>query len=221
MRSLAIIPAYNEEKSIAGIIRKTKKYVNKIIVIDDGSKDKTAKIAKGAGAEVISFKTNRGKGCALRLGFKRALKLKPKFIITLDSDGQHKPEDIPRFLENLEKYDMVIGSRFLGKIRTSNINIFGNTGLKFGVNLLSFGLNFDKWLTDTESGYRGYKYDSLKKLDLRGNRFEIEAEIILEAARNNLKIKEIPIIVPVAIKGITVRDGIKNAAHVTKRWLFG
>lgn len=143
--------------------------------------------------------------------------MKPDFIINLDADGQHKPEDIPRFLEALKNYDMVVGSRFLGKIKTSKINIFGNIGLRFGVNILSFGLNFNKWLTDTESGYRGYRYQALRKLDLKGNRFEIEAETTLEAARKKLRIKEIPIVVPYKVRGVTVKDGIKNAIYVTKK----
>ena len=145
----------------------------------------------------------------------------PEFVITLDSDGQHKPEQIPEFLKAVKDNDMVIGSRFKGELRTSRRNTVGNIGLTFGVNLLSFGLNGKKWLTDTESGFRAYKSSALKRLDLKGDKFEIEDEQILEASRKNLKIKEIPIYVPSKVKGATVFDGLRNALYITKRRLFG
>ena len=155
----------------------------------------------------------------MRLGFQKAFKLDPSVVITLDADGQHRPEEIPNFINALKNCDMVVGSRFLGKIKTSKTNIFGNIGLRFGVNLLSFGTSFENWLTDTESGYRAYRIDALKKLNLKAERFEIEAEIILEAARKRLRIKEVPIEVPFKVKGVTVIDGLKNGFYVLNRWL--
>lgn len=220
-KAVAVIPAFNEQDRISDVVRRTKKYVNYVIVVDDGSTDKTSQAAKSSGARVISYKENKGKGFALRLGFEEAFKLNPDYIITLDADGQHDPKHIPKILNVLKDCDMVLGSRFLGKIKTSRTNIFGNIGLRFGVNILSFGFDSKKWLSDTESGFRAYKADSLKRLDLRGNRFEIEAEIILEAAKKGLKIKEVPVVVPLKVRGVTVADGLKNAAYVTKRWLLG
>ena len=220
-KTVVVVPAYNEQEKIFEIVKKIKRFADKIIVVDDGSADKTAEFAKNAGAHVISYRKNKGKGYALRLGFKKAFKSNPSVVITLDADGQHRPEEIPEFINALKNCDMVVGSRFLGKIRTSKTNIFGNIGLRFGVNLLSFGLNSEKWLTDTESGYRAYRTSALKKLNLKGERFEIEAEIVLEAARKKLKIKEVPITVPYKVKGVTVLDGLKNGFYVFSRWLVG
>src|SRR3990170_1095624 len=134
-RTVAVIPAFNEEEQISNIVKKTKKYVDCVIVVDDGSKDRSGALAREGGAKVISLKENRGKGFALRTGFREALKLNPEFVITLDSDGQHKPEQIPEFLKAVKDNDMVIGSRFKGELRTSRRNTVGNIGLTFGVNL--------------------------------------------------------------------------------------
>src|SRR2546426_46282 len=125
-KTVVIIPAYNEQERISEIVRRTKKFVNKIIVVDDGSADKTAESARNAGARVISYENNKGKGYALRLGFKSAFRLNPSVVITLDADGQHRPEEMPKFINALKDCDMVLGSRFLGKIKTSRTNIFGN-----------------------------------------------------------------------------------------------
>lgn len=224
MKVITIIPAYNEgkrSKVFSSVIRRAKKYSNLVIVVNDGSTDNTEEIAKKARAKVISYKNNRGNGYAKRLGSKIAMKYKPDIIIFLDADGQHRPEDIPKFLKALKKSDMVIGSRFKGKIATSRINLFGNIGLRFGVNLLCFGFNFNKWLSDTECGYRAIKADKLKKLNLKADRYAIEAEMILEASRKKLKINEISIVSPRKVKGVGVLDGFKNAWHLFVRWLFG
>ena len=108
---LAIIPCYNEETTVGSIVLKTKHYVDKILVIDDGSTDDTAKIAKDAGAIVISHETNRGKGDAIKTGFRYALDHDFDYVVTIDGDGQHNPAEIPLLIGNImnNDYDISLG----------------------------------------------------------------------------------------------------------------
>ena len=101
-RSIAIIPCYNEEPTIGSIVTRAKHFVNEVLVIDDGSNDKTSNIAKEVGATVIIHKTNKGKTAAIKTGFKYALKNNYDYIITLDGDAQHNPSDMPKSVMILE-----------------------------------------------------------------------------------------------------------------------
>jgi glycosyltransferase involved in cell wall biosynthesis len=98
---VAILPAFNEEVSIGSVVLQTKRYVDRVIVVDDGSSDRTAEVAKLAGAEVIRHQTNRGKGAALKTGFESLNGMHA--VVTIDTDGQHNPSDIPRLLEPVLK----------------------------------------------------------------------------------------------------------------------
>ncbi|MEM4234770.1 MAG: glycosyltransferase family 2 protein, partial [Candidatus Methanomethylicaceae archaeon] len=112
---IACIPAYNEERNIASVLLKTMKYVDKVIVCDDGSLDMTGEIAERLGAEVIRHERNMGYGAALRSLFKRSAELDPDVMVTIDADSQHNPEDIKRLTDPVLKgeADIVIGSRLL------------------------------------------------------------------------------------------------------------
>ena len=112
-----VIPAFNEELVIGSVVLKTCRVVQKVIVVDDGSKDRTAEVARYAGAEVIRLDTNHGKAHALLLGLRRARDLGCIAAIAIDGDGQHKTHDIPRVIQPVldGKVDLVIGSRFLAK----------------------------------------------------------------------------------------------------------
>ena len=107
----AVIPAYNEERDISAIVKKTKKYVEGIVVVDDGSRDKTRHAAEQANAIVLSHAINLGKGAALKTGCDFAVKKGAKFIVALDADAQHNPGNIPRFIEKLKNNDIVFGYR--------------------------------------------------------------------------------------------------------------
>lgn len=207
---IAVIPAYNEEKTVAQVVKKTKKYVDKVIVVDDCSKDKTGELAKAAGAEVVRHKMNRGVGSAVRTGFSKALKENAAVVVRIDADDQHKPEDIPRFLEAMKTADFVIGYRNISEYPA--IKRLGNWGLRGLTNMIC-----GTHLKDTESGFKAIKAKLLKKMKLTGNRYEIEAETVYEAAKNNAKIKEIPIESPVYVKGVGVLDGLKNGWFVVKK----
>lgn len=210
---IAIIPAYNERKTIEYIVRETKKYVDEVVVVDDGSSDGTGEIAKTAGAKVIKHIKNLGLGKSLIDGFHYALKKNFDIIITLDADGQHSPRDIPKFIKAInEGYDFVLGERNLS--RYPLIKKIGNLFLNFMTNIISGTI-----LKDTESGFRAYKRDALKKIMkyIKADRYEIACEIIFAVGYYNLKYKNVPIISNVYVKGVTVRDGIKIFLYMLRR----
>ncbi|MBN2184553.1 MAG: glycosyltransferase family 2 protein [Candidatus Krumholzibacteriota bacterium] len=188
-----VVPAFNEESKITSVLDRIKKHIipENIVVVDDGSSDLTAEMAKDAGVHVISHPVNSGKGKSLRSGFDR-LTDKPgiKAVITIDSDGQHDPEEIPGFVNKFYsgEYDLILGDRmtdtshmpFLRKItnRVTSKVISGLTGCK---------------LKDSQSGYRLIKSDLLRSLDLKSDRFDAESEILIKAARNNYSIGSVKI----------------------------
>ncbi|MFX0069196.1 MAG: glycosyltransferase family 2 protein [Candidatus Hodarchaeota archaeon] len=189
-----IIPAYNEEASIGSLIKETGKYVDQIIVVDDGSLDATARNALKAGAIVISHPNNRGKGEALKTGFIKAISLDADVVITLDGDGQHSPTEILKFLKVLEQEnaDIVVGSRFLKDVtvgrKMPSQRIISNT-LTTNILRVFFGIP----LTDSQSGFRAFKGEALKKLGYVDSRFAAETEILIDAHKKGFKIKEVDI----------------------------
>jgi len=154
------VPAYNEEKNIAKLIIDLKKYSNKIIVVDDGSSDYTAKIAKELGVEVIQHDRNKGKGAALNTCFKKAMSYLPDIIITIDGDGQHDPRYIPDLIKPIvnNQTDMVIGSRSkstkMPRHRKIGLNVINYLNRK------AVGSN----IKDAQSGYRAYSYRCIESL---------------------------------------------------------
>ena len=205
---IIILPAYNQEKNIAGLIQEVKKYVSKVIVVTDGSTDRTAEVATKLGVIVPEPINKRGKGNAVTRGIELSKSLEPNIVVFMDSDGQHNPKEIPKLIKPLleEDYDMVIGSRFLGSIKTSGVNKLGNHLL----NLLHFLITF-RWVTDTESGFRAFKANKLYSLDIKAPHYELESDVLLEAIKKKLKIKEVPITIVKKEKGITLLDGFRIA----------
>ena len=199
-----IIPAKDEEKHIEEVIKNTKKYVKNIVVVDDGSKDKTSFIAKKNGAIVLRHSINLGKGAALKTGCE-FVKDKSDLIIFMDSDGQHDPHDIPRFIKELKKHDIVFGSRKINK-KMPLIFRFGN----FVINTVS-NIFFHIKLTDTQSGFRAFKSNVYEKIKWKSKNYSVESEIIANCGKHNLSYKEIFIetIYNDKYKGTTVMDGIK------------
>lgn len=196
----AILPAYNEELCISGIILGSRKYVDRIIVVDDGSSDNTAEIAELAGAEVISHRTNKGKGGALRTGFEAAKG--SEIIITLDADGQHNPNEIPKLIAPLinGEADVVNGSRYVdgnGK-ETPAYRRVGQTVLDKATNLTS-GIN----ITDSQSGFRAFARRAIPAFRFNCIDFGIESEMITDAANAGLRIKEVEIGVRYDVDGST------------------
>jgi len=188
------IPAYNEEKNISGIIKKLQKITNKIIVCDDGSSDSTAKIAREMGALVVQHETNLGYGSAIRSIFLKAREDKSEFLITLDSDGQHRIEDIPAILTPLEtgKADLVIGSRFLNN-DGKNVPSYRKAGIKILTKLANTSL--EQNITDSQSGFRGYSNQVIQNITPSESGMGVSNEILIKASKQGLKIVEVPIII--------------------------
>jgi glycosyltransferase involved in cell wall biosynthesis len=187
---VAIIPAYNEEKTIAEVLQKASGFVSAIIVVNDGSNDATANIAQTNGAIVISHAINRGLGAALGTGFEAAKIFNADVALTLDADGQHDPNEICRLVAAIENgADVVIGSRMM----------MGSAGMPFHRkiaqvigNLVTFVL-FGARVTDSQSGFRAFNRKALQHIEIRTNRMEVSSEIIAEVKRNKLKLVEVPI----------------------------
>lgn len=190
MTITAIIPALNEEISIGSIVLKTKKHVDHVIVIDDGSTDCTAEVARLAGAHVIEHKKNRGKGEALKTGFCEACKNGTKIIVTIDADGQHNPDEIPKVVKPIlcKDAEIVIGSRYLNGNSIPLYRRIGQEILDRATNI-----NSDTGISDTQSGFRAFAVHVVPYFKFKRNGFSIESEMLTDAADAGLKIEEVDI----------------------------
>ena len=190
MKIFAVIPAYNEETTIAEVLQKTKPFVDQVIVVNDGSSDQTAQRALAQGARVVTHGVNRGLGASLGTGFAAALYLGADVVITLDADGQHDPLEIKKFIVAIEQgADVVIGSRMLTGFE--GMPWYRQVAQILG-NLVTFCL-FGAWVTDSQSGFRAFTRFALGQIHLKTNRMEVSSEIIAETKRHKLKLVEVPI----------------------------
>jgi glycosyltransferase involved in cell wall biosynthesis len=207
-----ILPAYNEEVAIGSIVLLTRKYADSVIVVDDGSSDRTADVARKAGAEVIVHEVNKGKGRALKTGFTAAVALGADIIVTMDSDGQHNPADIPKLVEPILKgeADMVNGSRYLNGLdkNTPAYRRVGQTILDEVTNLNS-GLH----ITDSQSGFRAFAASTKDIFRFTAKGMAIESEMLADAGRHGLRITEVEIGVRYDVDGST-ENPIKHGLGV-------
>jgi UDP-N-acetylglucosamine---dolichyl-phosphate N-acetylglucosaminyltransferase len=201
----AIIPAYNEEKHIREIVRKTKKYASNVVVIDDGSKDKTSSVAERGRAIVLKHIVNLGKGAALKTGCDYAIKNKADFIIAIDADAQHDPKEIKKFIESLKNHEIALGYRKLNK-KMPLILKFGNWFINKTISFL-YGIK----IKDSQCGYRAFTAKAYKKLRWKASDYSMESEIIAKIGKYKIPYDEIQIetIYSDKYKGTTVLDGIK------------
>ncbi len=190
---IAIIPAYNEELVIGTVVLQTIKHVDHVIVVDDGSTDRTAEVAALAGAEVISFEKNMGKAQAMMAGFARARETGCEAIVVLDGDGQHNPDEIPELLMPVldGSADLVIGSRFL--MEGNNIPRYRQLGQKT-LDLATQVTSGFK-CSDSQSGFRAISCKGLKHLDFKSEGYNIESDMITHFLAEGLRITEVPITV--------------------------
>lgn len=209
-----VIPAYNEGKTIGQVISKVTavmhslKVQHEIIVVDDGSTDDTKEVALACMATVISDGKNHGKGHAVRQAFRQA---RGDIIVTIDADGEHKPEEIPRLIYPLYNgTDIVAGSRFLGEGKnfTTRLNRIGNKLLNLSITLMT-----GKHITDSQTGFRAFKKAFLDQITLESDGFEIETELTVKGLRNGFKLEEIPIYCTRRLEGKSklriATDGLK------------
>jgi glycosyltransferase involved in cell wall biosynthesis len=186
------IPAYNEEKTIAKVILQAQRYVDRVIVCDDGSRDMTAEIAERLDAEVIRHERNMGYGAAIQSLFRRTRELNADVLVTLDADGQHDPSEIPNVVKPVVqgKADVVIGSRFVDIRGTAEMPLYR----RFGARLIARLINGSskKGVSDAQSGFRAYNRKALERLSLVEAGMGASVEILLEARKNDLKVCEVP-----------------------------
>jgi glycosyltransferase involved in cell wall biosynthesis len=190
MRICLLIPAYNEARTIGQVVSEARKVIEHVVVVDDGSRDDTARIAEDSGAVVIKHPVNRGKGAALRTGFQHVMDHGYDALITMDSDGQHDVNDIPAFLEAFSKTGsgIIIGSRMQDISTMPAIRKFTNKFTSFVGSLLTH-----QNIKDSQSGFRLISSDVLRAVELETTGYEMESEILIKASRAGFRITSVPI----------------------------
>ncbi len=201
----AVIPAHNEQTTIRGTIAGIQRYVNHIIVVDDGSVDRTSEAIKDTGAIVLRHRVNLGKGAALKTGCDYALMKGAEKIVVLDADGQHEPAEIPAFLQALNNADIVFGSR-QRSISMPLVLKFGNWFINKTLQRLS-AIS----VQDSQCGYRAFTVEAYRKIRWHASDYYMETEMIINAGKHALRSAHVPIrtIYADKYKGTTVLDGIK------------
>jgi glycosyltransferase involved in cell wall biosynthesis len=191
-RCLVIMPGYQEERRIAETVAGALKHCDRVLVVDDGSADNTAKEARRAGAEVIVHETNKGKGIALNTGFQYAEQHGFDVVITMDADGQHDPGDIPAFLEEHRgsNASVVVGNRMSHPDTMPLVRRLTNRTMSW---LLSRKIG--QCVPDTQCGYRLYRRDVLPHARCESARFAAESEVLLNLAARGATIRSVPIAV--------------------------
>lgn len=190
MKVCVIIPTYNESDTIGNLVSKIKKLGFDVLVIDDGSTDNTREIVKGKSVLLLENNTNLGKGSALRRGFDYAILNEYDFVVTMDGDGQHSPTEIVRFIElaQKERAGIIVGDRMQNCIGMPWVRQMTNSFMSRFISRLA-----GQHIPDTQCGFRLIKIDVLKNIKLISQRFEIESEILIKAARSGFKVISTPI----------------------------
>ena len=188
IKFMAIIPAYNEAKQITQVVKSARHYMP-VLVVDDGSTDETARLAKAAGAEVLRLVSNQGKGAALRAGFIHALDLGCEAVVTLDGDGQHDPREIHKFIKayTARPADLIIGRRNFGQM-PFNRRLANTTGRWL------FSWAMGQFIPDNQSGYRMLSRNFVKKLlDSSEQGFEFEVEMLVTCLKQHFDLEWVKI----------------------------
>jgi glycosyltransferase involved in cell wall biosynthesis len=223
---IVAIPAFNEEIAIAGVVLRSLKYVDKVIVINDGSRDKTKEVAELAGAEVLEHNKNIGKGTAIKDAFDYAKNVNADILVTIDGDGQHNPDEIPLVLGPILKgqADIVNGSRFLNK-NGHIVPRYRQIGQEILTIATNIGMN--ACITDSQNGFRAFSKKTFNAFSFKQYGMAIESEMLIEASDAYLRITEVPINVRYNVEGSTynpVAHGItvlwKLILLISQRKLF-
>jgi len=218
-----VVPAYDAEASIAEVVGKLLSVIAgagnwtepSVIVIDDGSSDRTAERAREAGAEVLSHPRNQGKGRALLSGFERAVRAGARAAVSLDADGQHPPEEALRIaLDPSPLGALVLAVRDLRRDGAPPQNRFSN-----GFSNLWMSWFAKRRLSDTQCGLRRYPLPETLELGLHGSRFELESEVILRAVRAGIPLVEVPARVLYPERRTSHFDSVRDPARIVARLL--
>ena len=188
MKIAALIPALNEGNNIGNVVRGVVPFVSCTVVVDDGSVDHTSLASSEAGAIVLRHEGNRGKGAALKTGFRFLADRGYDGVVTIDADGQHDPTEIPLFIKAAEEgYAIVIGNRMSDVSGMPPIRRFAN---RISSTLISLFLGYV--VPDSQNGFRYYRLSSVIALPLRANKYDFETEVIFKAARSGRRIGSVP-----------------------------
>ncbi|MEZ4409257.1 MAG: glycosyltransferase family 2 protein [Polyangiales bacterium] len=209
--TVAVIPAHDEAEAIGDVVRRAVQHVDRVIVVDDGSSDATADIAEGEGATVLRLVPNRGKGGALVAGLDAARDAGATRVVTLDADGEHDPDEIPKLLAALDEADVALGWRRVyrsGARRALN-----------GLALFWFRV-LDPSIRDTICGFRAFRTEALAKVHNDAGGFAYEHEVILKAVAAGLRLRSVEIAtVPNAMSHVTPREVLRANNHFD-RWVL-
>lgn len=218
-RYCAVIPAYDAAGTIGALVKRIKATGLDVVVVDDGSTDRTASVASSEGALVISHLRNQGKGSALRTGFEHALRARYDGVVTLDSDGQHDPADIPHLIRagEVQHAGIVLGDRMTNGSRMPPVRRWTNRLMSAIVSALA-----RQPIPDSQCGFRLIRREVLERVPLRARRYELETELLCAAAKRRWKIISVPVqciyrdqrslIRP-------VRDGMRFLGVILRTWL--
>ena len=212
MLKIVCIPAYNEEKTIADIVKRSLNFVDKVIVCDDGSQDFTSKRAEQSGAVILKHEKNKGKGAAFKSLFNYAKKINADIMVTIDGDGQFLPEEINKLINPIieKNVDVVIGNRHDSNKEMPIYRQVGNKMLD-KITQLASNLPFN----DTQSGFRSYSKKAIESINFFTDGFGVDSEIIVDASNKGLKISEEKITVLYNTQGKTsTKDPITHSAGV-------
>lgn len=215
---VAIVPGYNPGPKLEKVLKETRRYVDEIIFVDDGSTDDSARIANDLGVVLIQYKNNLGKGFALRTGVERAFALNFKELVFIDSDGQHLPSEIPLLLNDLRSgSDLAIGRRDRMKSSMPHLRRFSNTVSSWLISLAA-----RKRLEDTQCGFRAVKRPVLEKIKLIPGKYETETRFLIDSCRAGFKVSFVSIstVYDPEIKSYyrNLRDSLRIAKSVIGRY---
>lgn len=190
MKTVVVVPAWNEAQAIGEVLDGLLPRVDAVVVVDDGSSDRTGEVALGRDARVVRHALNRGLGAALATGIRAALAEGADAILTFDADGQHRPEDVPAVLAPIKEgsADVVIGSRLLNPEGMPLVRRIANR-IGNAVTALLFGAR----VTDSQSGLRAFSRHAAERIEIRTDRMEVSSEIVAEVFRHKLRLAEVPI----------------------------
>jgi glycosyltransferase involved in cell wall biosynthesis len=210
-----LVAAYNEAPVIGDLVREALGTLasGEVLVVDDGSTDGTDRAAADAGARVLRLPANSGKGSAVRRGLGEA---RGEMIVLIDGDGQDDPTEIPLLLEALRPdVDLVVGSRFIGRFEPGAItpvNHWGNRFLTGVVNRL-----FSTALTDTQAGFKAFRAETLRRVNLRAKRFDIEVDLLLGILRAGGRVVEVPVRRAPRPHGRSRLNSLRDGARILRR----